>query len=419
MLAVVRIGKHLPEVARHRGTVVVQLFEQSLETAKAHGPCDAPAIIRIGRQAVGLGIVEILQPMLQAAQEIVGGHKLDGGIEAENAALGQQLQHFLRRLDLQRCIAPAANQLEHLGDELDLAYAAGTEFDVVGHVLLRHLAANLRVQFAHRVDGAEIEILAEYEGMPDLLQFIVAASGQRPRLDPCVALPFTALCDEIVLQHFEGTHQRAGIAIRPQAHVDAKHLAVFRNIGNGIDQASPEPGEKFEIRYRTRICVYRIRIAILGKHENQVDVGRYVQLASAQLAHAEDNEFLRPSVSAARRAVALDQAGAEHLHRLAHRQFGDQGHALRHLGERRKAGQVASRDAGVGPLLELPQHGLQVGLGHRLRGEPGEQFRSRDRLRQGSCNFSRQGRPGGQQAPEVTGCFRDIGERGHRLEFKG
>jgi len=276
MLAVVGVGEHLLEMARHRGAMVVEFGQQRVETAEPHRLRHAPAIVLGQRQAVRLRIVEILQAVFEPAQEVVGRCQFGGGIGMQDAALGQQLQHLLGRLDLQRRVAAAADQLEHLGDELDFTDAAGTQFDVVGHVLLRHFSADLGVQPAHRVDRAEIEILAKDEGLADLLQLVVAAAGQRPRLDPGVALPFAALRDEIVFQHVEGANQRPGIAIRPQPHVDPKHLAVLGHFGDGADQAAAKTGKKLEVGNGTRVCVDGVRIAILGKNKNQVDVGRHV-----------------------------------------------------------------------------------------------------------------------------------------------
>jgi hypothetical protein len=119
---------------------------------------------------VGLGVVEVLQAVLDAAQEVVGGGQLLLGLAGDDAALGEAVQHLEGGLDLQRGVAPAADELEDLGQELDLADAAGAELDVVGHVLAGHFAADLGVQVAHRVDGAEVEVLAEDEGAGDVGQ---------------------------------------------------------------------------------------------------------------------------------------------------------------------------------------------------------------------------------------------------------
>ena len=351
--------------------------------------------------------------MFEAAQEDIGRVEFRGSILTKNFALGQQFQHLLRRLYLQVGISPAANELEHLGDEFDFSNAAGTELDVVSHVLFRHFATDLGVQFAHRIDRAEIEILAKDKRMADLVQLVVAAAGQRSRLDPGIALPFPALGDQVVLQHLERAHQRAGIAVGPQAHVHPKHLAVFRDIGDRVDQAASETGKEFEVRDRAR----PVRIPVFGKYEYQVNVRRHIQLASAELAHADHDQFLTGTIGTARRTVALDETGTEHVHRLLQGQFGEQRHALGHLRHRCQAGQIACGDTGIGALLELAQYRLQIGFVGGLRAKPRHQILPRDRLLQSVRNLGCQGRFGGQQTIKVTGCCNNIGEGGHRLEF--
>ncbi len=172
-------------------------------------------------------------------------------------------------MDLQAAVASAANQLEYLGDELDFADAAGAELDVVGHIAAGDFLADLRMQLTHRVDGAEIEILAEHERAGDRGQFIVALAGHRSRLDPGVALPLAPLGDEIVLQHVEAGHQRSRVAVRSQPHVYAEHLAVAGHFGERADQLAAELGEELEIADRVR----PVGIAIVGIGEDQVDVG--------------------------------------------------------------------------------------------------------------------------------------------------
>jgi hypothetical protein len=174
VLAAIGVGEDRLEMARDAGAMVVEFGQQAVVGAVAHGAGDDDAITFIGRQHVGLGVVEVLQAVFDATQEVIGGGKFGHGLGGKQAAVRQPPQHLQRRLDLQRGIAPAADQLEHLGDELDLADAAGTELDVVGLVLLRHFLADLRVQFAHGVDGAEVEVLAEHERPSDRFQFVQA-----------------------------------------------------------------------------------------------------------------------------------------------------------------------------------------------------------------------------------------------------
>ena len=76
-------------------------------------------------------------------------------------------------LTAQLRVAAAADELQRLRDELDLADAAGAELDVVGELAPRHLAAHLGVQAAHRREGAVVEVLAEDEGPDDVFQFVL------------------------------------------------------------------------------------------------------------------------------------------------------------------------------------------------------------------------------------------------------
>ena len=62
----------------------------------------------------------------------------------------KQLQHHQQVALLQRGLAAAADQLEGLRDELDLANAAGAELDVVVHAAALHLAVDHRLHAAQR-----------------------------------------------------------------------------------------------------------------------------------------------------------------------------------------------------------------------------------------------------------------------------
>ena len=57
-----------------------------------------------------------------------------------------------------------------MSDEFDLADTTRAQFDMLGHLFARHFAADLRVQSAHGIDRAEVEILAEDEGAAGVLQ---------------------------------------------------------------------------------------------------------------------------------------------------------------------------------------------------------------------------------------------------------
>ncbi len=107
--------------------------------------------------------------MFQVAQEHIGGIEVRDDLCAELPVRGEHLQHAPGRQYAQPGILPAAYQLEHLRDEFDLADAAGAELDVVEQVAALHFLADLRVQPAHRLDRAEVQVFAEHERLHQLL----------------------------------------------------------------------------------------------------------------------------------------------------------------------------------------------------------------------------------------------------------
>ena len=177
-----------------------------------------------------LRIVQVLQPVLEAAQEHVALGELARGLLRQRAALGEPRERFQRRPDREHRLAPAAHQLHRLHDELDLADSARPELDVLRQLAPRHVAPHFGVQPAHRGERAEVEVLAVDERPHDRIELRVAAAGDRPRLDPRVALPFAPLRDEIGFQRLEARDQRPGFAVGPQPHVDAEHEAVLGDI---------------------------------------------------------------------------------------------------------------------------------------------------------------------------------------------
>ncbi len=66
--------------------------------------------------------------------------------------------------------------------------------------------------------------------------------------------------------------------------------------------------------------------AILVVDEDQVDIGRHIQFAAAQLAHANDEQVLRHSVSADRRAVVGRQFARLSRDGRLDRELGKRGH---------------------------------------------------------------------------------------------
>ncbi len=69
-------------------------------------------------------------------------------------------------------------------------------------------------------------------------------AGHYARLDHRVALPVAPLILVILLQCIKAQHQRAGRAVRPQAHVDAEHETVDGHRVQRLDKTLAETNEK-------------------------------------------------------------------------------------------------------------------------------------------------------------------------------
>ena len=125
---------------------------------EAHAARQPLALALGARQAVHLLIGAHLQPVLQPAQEHVGRIQLGHRVGRQQLAPDQQRQRLAQRAVLQPPVLAAADQLERLHDELDLADAAVTELDVVGELAALHFALDQRLHLAQRFEHAEVEI---------------------------------------------------------------------------------------------------------------------------------------------------------------------------------------------------------------------------------------------------------------------
>src|SRR5438270_847918 len=190
-------------------------------------------------------------------------------LRGPSALARELLEYHERRAHGERGIAAAAHELQRLRHELDLADAARAELHVVGELAALDVAAHFGMELAHRVERGVVQIFAEDERAHDGRELVMLSARQRPRLDPCVALPFAALGDEVGLEKIEAADERPGIAVGPKAHVDAEYEAV---LGGVVEQAHEPPRRRLQPR----------RALAIRMQENEIDVGGDVELAPAQ-----------------------------------------------------------------------------------------------------------------------------------------
>ena len=293
-----RRGEHLPEVFLHQAAMAGQGVGKCRPVRETHGIGKPRATGVVLRQLVYLLIRNRLQAVLDAPQEHIGLGELQRDMRRQVAEHGQRIEHPEDVAFLQQRLPPAAHQLEGLGDELDLADTARAKLDVVLHALALDLADDLLLEVAQRFEGAEIEVAPVDKRSQQLHQLAGGGhgAGHRPCLDHGVAFPLAPLQLVVVGHGIETGHQRPAVAVGPQPHVDPVDEAPVGNIIEGVYQLPAELQVKF---LDADIRGWPAPLEV-GVGEDEVDIGREVQLVRAQLAHAQHHQRgLRPPLAAA------------------------------------------------------------------------------------------------------------------------
>src|SRR6185437_16327435 len=193
-----------------------------------------------------------------------------------------------------------------------------SELDVTDVIAAPALLADLAMHVTQAFVGIVVQILSIDERGDQLLELASARTGQRAGLEPRIALPGTALCDQILLERGERRRQRAGIAVWTQSQVGAEDITLGRRLGQGGDDSPSDAIEKVLVRQDLRPA----RLAVLRIDEDEVDVGRDIELAAAELAHTDDDHLLScAGVRADRLAMDRRERARMRVDRRADRQL--------------------------------------------------------------------------------------------------
>ncbi len=293
-----QIVEHRP----HRLHVHLQRRHQRRPIRQPHAAGQPRLVERILRQRLGLLIADRLQQILQPPQEQVGGAQRPHLLGLQQPQLTHRLQRRQQRTPLQRRLTAAADQLKYLGDEFDFANAACAQFDVVLQAAPPHFTGDHALHVAQRLDDAEIDIATEHERPQRFAQLLavgVFRTAHQARLHHRIALPVAPLLLIVVFQRREAHHQWAAVAERPQPHIDTIDEAVDGLLIQRLDQPLAQAGEELGI---VQLAPPALGLAVFRVGEDQIDIRREIQLATAQLAHAEDQQRLRLAGGVARRA---------------------------------------------------------------------------------------------------------------------
>jgi len=272
-------GLHLEERAEgflHVGTVRIDLRGELFPAGAVHGIGDDRAMGLVARQRLRLLVVVVLQPMLQAAKEVVGLAQRLRARRLDEAARCERLQGPARGGQAQPGIASAPHHLQELHGEFDLADAARAHLDVVGLAPPHRRLEDARVQVAQLLEHHEVEIAPIHERLHER-RHRIARTRDHAALEPRVALPGAAVRHEVVLEGRERRHERAAVAEGAKAHVHAEGLSLGSHVGKERDHFAAGARELLGIRG-------------LVAEKDEVHVGRDVQFLAAQLSQRRHDE---------------------------------------------------------------------------------------------------------------------------------
>ena len=331
-------------MAVHDRAVAVELVHEPGRVREPHGGRQTGEAGRVGRQPVGLLVAHLLQPVLDPAQEHVGGVQLGLDRGGDAAGRDQGCEHLADGASLKLGGDAGADQLEHLAEELDLPDPARAELDVLLQPLAGDLLGDHLLHRPQRLERAEIEVAPIDERVQALEEVVACRPVARdgPRLDPGVALPVPALLLVVLLHGVEAQDHGAVVAERPQAQVDAEDLPLRVRPAEDLDEAAAEAREELLVR---QLPPAPGRLAGGRVGEDQVDVRGKVELARAELPERQHHEPHGRAVGVQRGAEVGALPPVKESEGLVQAGFGQVREVGRGFAQLRLARQVAPGDA--------------------------------------------------------------------------
>ncbi len=344
----------------------------SVHAGRTHRKREPRAADLVLRQFVRLLVVALLETILDAAQEPVGIAQLRHGLGRQQLLAREQRQRLEQAARLQPRVATATDQLVGLDDELDLADPARPELDVPLQLAPLDLARDQRLHLAQRLEHPEVEIAPVDERPQHVAMQFVESSGAEhgPRLHVGVALPVAPVLLQVVLEGVEAHDLRPGVPEGPQPQVHAVHESLGRDRAEELRNAPAEPREILLVLERSAA----VGLAVLREQEHEVDVRGEVELAAAELAHAQHHQLEFAAVLGAGDTEARTQAALRVIAGCADADLGEQRQFAQHGLDVRVAREVAPGDARELAAPEPPQT-VHEGRVIRITGDLGAKVR--------------------------------------------
>ena len=108
------------------------------------------------------------------------------------------------------------------------------------------------------------------------------------------------MLQQVILERGKAASQWSRIPEGTQTHVHPEYLAIDGRCGQQSQQLLSLANEKLVVTDRIGV----LRFSVFGKQEDQIDVGRKVEFATTELAHANDDKWHIAAISLPRRTIA-------------------------------------------------------------------------------------------------------------------
>ena len=325
---------------------------------------------RVFRQGVRLELVEDLQSMLDGPEEDQRLAEKASERLRQVAALGQAEDGAQAVPLAQPGIVARVEELEGLHEELDLADAAHPQLDVTAlDALGAEGPVDLGLHAAHRGHDVGIHPGAEDEGADEIEEARGHAGVSRAeaRLDESLPLPELRPLLEVGAVAGEREDDTAHAPFRTQAQVHPEGIALVRDRLERFHEGARPRREVVAVRDASLLAARGE--AVVAVDEDEVDVGRVVELVAAELAHADDRESRGRAVLRARLSESPPQVLLRPPPRRGQADIGHARQLFRGHGEVGVTQDVAAGDAQELTVLETAQ-----GIPPRFR--PGEGARA-------------------------------------------
>ena len=353
--------------------------------------------------------------MLDLAEEIV--------VLAQQHALlvGQAAALFQPGHGLQRVAGPqlgqvgAVEQLQELDHELDVANAAVADLHVADLVVAVDLLLDPPLQGLDAADVGPAQVTAVDPGrkLREELVAQVQVAGNGPGLDVSLPLPGAA-ADVVIREHRrQAHHHRPSLPIGPQPQIDAVDHAQLGVLGQKPDELAGQVLEELVVAHGPRT----VGLALAVVEKDQVDIAGIVQLAAAELAHAEDDEAGRLAVRADGVAPLRADLSPGRAEGPFENGVGQVGNLRRDRLQALVADDIAIGDPQRLAAFETPQrteHRLLVLQGRDFRHQVLDEHLPGHRRPFGQPQQVEALRVGDQQVREVLARGKDLDQRGQR-----